>query len=238
MVDLDLDALEDDEPDDGWRWDPTNPPEHFTPAMVRRMSIGTIQALQRPDNGILNETQQRSFDTAYEEWWAPHRAQLRDTINRVMPKFDANRFLTPGLLTSMQKFREQAAAQLDASSRFDSSLENLLPKLATLPATRHIPDTTKAAVLEASVEDGADHLATLETIADVLQRQEAAATRGAFFYVTVSIMVIVAGVAPLVMMTWSDRLWTVGTSTLLAAVAGAGYWAVRMKQKEANERQS
>jgi hypothetical protein len=230
---IDLDELLEEEPNDGWHWDPDNPPDEFNTSMIRRMSISTIRELQQPGNGILNEAQQRSFDAAFEAWWAPTRQQLADTVAAVMPKFNFNSIVGANLKASMDKLRKQTEAQLAASTRIDRSVEQLLPKASLdLRHARPIPAATSAGALEANVEDNARHLHVLEAIAGVLHRQEESATRGAFFYSIVSVMVIVAGVAPLVTMnTWADRLWTLGISAAIASAAGFVYWRVRIEQR-------
>lgn len=59
------------EPDDGlsgWHFDPDDPPETFSMAMLGRMTIGDIRRCNDPEWSPLNPDQQASFDVVHTQW--------------------------------------------------------------------------------------------------------------------------------------------------------------------------
>lgn len=240
MVTINLDTLEDDGDDDGWRFDPENPPEQWTTQMFRRLSIGDIRRLREPDNGILSPESQKSFDERSAEWTRSFNAQLKPALAS-LPKFKLPTFVysspSSALLDeSIRKSRQALAEQLDVSKSLGvTALPEVEWKLPTVEPTHHSPVidlTTSAADLEQQTSTEVEHLAVLESIREVLVGQERAAARGAFFYILIGLATTLAGVATLVTMsTWAERWWTIGITAAIGLVAWAAAAIVKARQK-------
>lgn len=69
-----------------WRFDETNPPEVWTRKMVGRLTIGQIEQMTDPANGLLSGASQASFDAAHRELNEELAAKLKPALDNVLPK--------------------------------------------------------------------------------------------------------------------------------------------------------
>lgn len=205
--------------------------------MFGRLSVGDIRRLSEPDNGILGPESQASFDAVKAEWSRDFAERIRPALNAMMPKVDTSALVAPpALRESMERIQKNLAAQLDFSKTlgvratapawdFDTPIiEPVRPSV--------VPTTTFADDFEDQVIANADHLVTLQTIANVVTAQSQATARGVVFYVVVGLATTLGGVGSVVGMDeWSDRLWAIGMTLGLGLLAFMGYVAVRAQQK-------
>ena len=213
-------------------------PAEFTPDTVRRLDMATIRRLSQPANGILDATEQHSFDQAL-------RTVMQDTTDRLDRSLHRTRLggqqgLDPQLRRSYARTEARLAAQARRARQTFPQLTDDWETVAELPESAQTDasdDDISLATLESEIEQTSDTLEILERIASLqLQQLEHQRTqalrdvRGLFFALIVSVAVVVAGVAPLVQAEPHERtlilLWTLAA----CAVAGAVYAIVSARQ--------
>ena len=215
-------------------------PAEFTPDTVRRLDMATIRRLSQPANGILDATEQRSFDQAL-------RNVMQDTTDRLDRSLHRTRLggrdgLDPQLRRSYARTEARLAAQARRARQSFPQLTDDWETVAELPESAQADandDDISLATLESEIEQTSDTLEILERIASLqLQQLEHQRTqalrdvRGVFFALIVSVAVVVAGVAPLVQAEPHERtlilLWTLAA----CGVAGAVYAIVSARQSK------
>lgn len=236
MVTLNLDTMEYPGDDDGWRFDPENPPEQWTKSQFERLPIGTIRRLRKPDNGILNEKSQESFDAVFTQWNNDLNAKLTPALTSLKLKYNlptAKGASSPLLDESIRKSQQNLQDRLDVSNALEGSDAPEEAWKRTSEAYDTIVDlSTSAAEFVEQTSTEVEHLAVLESIREVLVGQERAAARGAFFYILIGLATALAGVATLVTMnTWTERWLTVGITAVLGSVAWGAYQLEKARQK-------
>ena len=215
-------------------------PAEFTPDTVRRLDMATIRRLSQPANGILDATDQHSFDQAL-------RTVMQDTTDRLDRSLHRTRLggqvgLDPQLRRSYARTEARLAAQARRARQSFPQLTDDWETVAELPESTQTDandDDISLAALESEIEQTSDTLEILERIASLqLQQLEHQRTqalrdvRGVFFALIVSVAVVVAGVAPLVQAEPHDRtlilLWTLAA----CGVAGVVYALVSARQSK------
>jgi hypothetical protein len=103
-----------------WRFDPANPPEVWTREMVGQLTLGQIEELANPENGLLPEASQASFDEAHRQLNEDLAAKLKPAIDKMMPKV-----VSPALSDTLAKLQNAAAASIKVPKFEMPALENL-----------------------------------------------------------------------------------------------------------------
>jgi hypothetical protein len=239
VVTLNLDTMEYPGDDDGWRFDPENPPEQWTKSQFERLPIGTIRRLRKPDNGILNKKSQESFDAVFTRWNDDLNAKLTPALTSLKFKIDLPTLKGASSLLldeSIRKSQKNLRYRLDVSNALEDSVA---PEEERNP-TSEVPDTivdlsTSAAEFVQQTSTEVENLAVLQSIREVLVGQERAAARGAFFYVLIGLATALAGVATVVTMDTGAERWLTGGITVVLGLAAWGVYAIvgaRQKDEE------
>jgi hypothetical protein len=243
LVAVNLDDMSDPD-DDGWRFDPDNPPDEFTRRMLGRMNLGDLKRLSKPDNGILDEAQQASFDAAYAELMEDLSKRVQPLVDSMLPKFDFSRMLAPELTANFERIQKSIASQVDMSKALGVRVTNpqvdytfpkfepvTIPKIEAVRASP-VAETTTADEFVEQIDASSEHLGVLRTIADLLNSQSQSAARGAVFYVVVGLATTTAGIASFLSLSDSgDRWWTAGLTAGVAVLAFVAYVSVRWWQR-------
>lgn len=106
--------------DPRWRFDSANPPEVWTKEMVGRLTLGQIEQLADPANGLLSEASQASFDEAHRQLNEELAAKLKPAIDKMLPKV-----VSPVLSDTMRKLQDAAAASIKLPTFEMPAVENL-----------------------------------------------------------------------------------------------------------------
>jgi hypothetical protein len=208
-------------------------PEEFTAESVRRLSLGVLKQLERPDNGILTPTEQDQFDAAARAMKADLWARAREADGR--SRRGGPRGLDPEMRRSYQRAQQRLQAQARRAREALPELEEARPEpIRDAPAEEDV----SADSLTEDIEESSTILELLDRIAGIeeqqLEHQKSQLlldTRGFFFAFLVSASVIVAGVAPLVEAEPHDRFLILAWTVLAVVLAGLVYAGVRIAQR-------
>ena len=88
--------------------------------MVGRLTLGQIEQLADPANGLLSEASQASFDEAHRQLNEELAARLKPAIDRMLPKVGS-----PVLSETMRKLQDAAAASIKLPTFAMPAVENL-----------------------------------------------------------------------------------------------------------------
>lgn len=155
--------------------------------MVGRLSLGQMKQLADPDNGLLFESSQASFDEAYRELNADLVAKLKPAIEKL-----ATPVMSPGLTDAMKKLQCMAAASakmpkfempaVDNLRRFEAQQAQHQAEMAAITdaigeAQRHKEDRANAqAKATIEIAQAQQKLQEMQEEAVELARHQAEAT--------------------------------------------------------------
>ncbi|MGH1563047.1 hypothetical protein [Mumia sp. DW29H23] len=226
---------------------PDDPPDEFTPDLVRSMSMGEIAVLERKDNGILNPDQQASFDSAADVALKDLREAAKkvgETLKESLKTADLRVDVLP------RSVKGGYDSLLNRNSKLQESLDTLSRPVGTRATRPYIPDFSHLGLPTPphlqqrdirSVEEEVDlqrkessRLVELaqEHVELSRRRDNSDAALSVLFWI-VSGFAIVQGVSSFVVMETADeRIATGLISLLLLAVAVVAFFGVRAKQRK------
>ncbi len=234
-------------------------PSELTPETIRRLPLSTLRRLARPGNGILDEEEQRGFDTALHEVMSGAARRVSRQVDRsdwarVLPDASGRqpRGGGPGRPTradqQLHRLARQIGQQVDVAESLAPGVDWSFaqPVEASAPAQPETTESTETtggddetvADLEDRLTEQVELVQVMSEIADVSKRtyeleqqRDLQSTRTVFFGFVVSVAVLVAGWAPIVAADdWEERFWILALTVGTCVVAGGVYGLVRRWQ--------
>lgn len=252
-------------PEDHRRLTRADLPEEFTPESVRQLPMATLRRLAHSGNGILDAEEQKAFDAVLHEVLSDTAHRVSRQIDRpdwatVMRDASARRS-ERGARASDRRVDAQLSRLARRLNQQVGAVEDLAPgvdwSFAQAGSTSPGPasaassagsetassETDTVADLEQRLTEQVELVQVMSEIAEVSKRtyaleqqRDLQETRTVFFGFVVSVAVLVAGWAPLVVAEdWTERLWVIGLTVATCVVAGLVYALVRRRQNRLQE---
>lgn len=227
-------------------------PEQFTPDTLRSLPVGTLRRLRDPRNGVLTASEQEQFDAALTEL-------MTEAAQRLQGQFAGQDWSQVGRgrarrggpgarreQQAMERLVRRIGTQVDLAEQLAPGVDwSFVPTDVDAPedsdATERsstVDDDRTIHELESDLGEQVELVAMMGELADISRRtlaleqqRELSNTRGLFFGFLVSVAVIAAGWAPLVMATSEQRRAIVFLTLVTCLVAGAVYAAVSSRQR-------
>lgn len=215
-------------------------PEHFTPETLRDLPIGAVRLLRDPRNGVLSADEQAEFDRALDEVMGGAARRVHGQLTPVdlarLAGRERQRRGGPGgmrrdetldrmvrRLGDQVELAEQLAPRVDWSfvppevAGQDSGADGSIGASGAGQVEASPDDEKTVAELEDQLSEQAELVAMMGELAEVNRRtlaleqeRELSSARGLFFGFIVSVSVIAAGWAPIVMATPSSAVTSAG----------------------------
>lgn len=204
------------------------PLDEWTEERFGHLTLEQVEALSEPDNGILNKSQQASFDAAKKAWAEEVGRTIRASMANVVKMPDMSGLVTPGLREAIAGVQRNLTSQLDVSKQLGVRVTKpdwgYVPVLPERISRVEIPTDTSADELAEQTSTSIAQLAVLESIVKIMQDQADTTARAAVFYVVVGLATMLGGVAALLALDdWGKRGVACAVTLVFASIAWLSY---------------